>query len=129
MIKYLIIISSLLFIGCFGSNKDEIDYKKYNNRFSFDDRYTLLVSLETHFNKFQNSSALEKLQKINFNTECKKIYQQLIEKNTYEKFIESFPEEFMCFIEHLNSKKNKDYDIIYFNSSQALLRHLSPLNR
>ena len=129
MIKYFIILSSLLFIGCFVSNKDQIDYKKNNERFNFDDRYVLLVSLETYFNKFQNSLALEKLQKTNFNTECKKTYRQLIEKNTYDTFIELFPEEFMCFIEYLNSKKNKDYDIIYFNSSQALLRHLSSLDR
>ena len=129
MIRHFIILFSLLFIGCFGSNKDEIDYKKYNDRFNFDNRDEFLASLETYLNKSENRLALKKLQKITFITECKKPYQQFIEENTYSTFIESSPEEFMCLIEHLNTKKNKNYNIIYFNSSQALLRYLNPLDR
>ena len=129
MIRHFIILFSLLLIGCFGSNKDEIDYKKYNERFNFDNRDEFLASLKTYLNKSENRLALKKLQKISFITECKKPYQQFIEENTYSTFIESFPEEFMCLIEHLNTKKNKNYNIIYFNSSQALLRYLNPLDR
>ena len=72
--------------------------------------------------------ALKNLKKIDFINECEGFYQILIEEDKYDFFIEESPEEFMCFIEHLNSLgSKKDYNEVYFKSSQALLRFLNPL--
>ena len=128
MNKYCTFFLTLLLLGCTNINKDEIDYKKYNERFNFENRDDLFASLENHFKKAGNTSALKNLKKIGFINECEGFYQILIEEDKYDFFIEESPEEFMCFIEHLNSLgSKKDYHKVYFKSSQALLRFLNPL--
>ena len=108
--------------------KNQIDYKEQNKRFDFSNRDNLLESLELYFKDFGNDQAIEKLNNVTFIKVCETNVYELIEKNTYENFIEKNPEEFLCFIEYLNSYNQlKNLDAVYFNSSQAFLRFLTPI--
>lgn len=123
---FLIIIFFFFIFNC--TPRNQFDYKDQNKRFDFSSRDNLIDSLELYFKKFENDQALIKLNDINFSKNCGKDYYDLIINKTYENFIIKNPQEFICFIEYLNFiDQSQDLNEIYFISSQAFLRHLSPL--
>ena len=123
---FLIIIFFFFIFNC--TPRNQFDYKDQNKRFDFSSRDNLIDSLELYFKKFENDQALIKLNGINFSKNCENDYYDLIINKTYESFIIKNPQEFICFIKYLNSLDQfQDLNEIYFISSQAFLRYLSPL--
>ena len=116
----------ILFVNC--SMNNEINYKKFNERFDFSDRKLLIKSINDHFIKFNNYTALNTFKDTQFTIDCENSYTNILSKN-YEKYIESNPQVFFCFIEYLNESSNYEQkDKLYFYSSQAFLRAFNQLN-
>lgn len=123
---FQIIIPFFLIFNC--TPKNQVDYQKQNERFDFSSDNNLIKSIELHLKKFENDQAILNLNAINFTDDCEQNFYELIANKAYENFIETNPQEFLCFIKYLN-KLNQvtDTEEIYYNSSQAFLRNLTPL--
>lgn len=123
---FQIITVLLLIFNC--TPKNQVDYQKQNKRFDFSSDNDLIESVELHLKKFGNEQAIKNLNNINFTENCNKSYYELITNSAYENYLETNPQEFLCFIKYLNSSNQFEHlDEIYFNSSQAFLRNLTPL--
>ena len=126
--KYLIFLLSLsfLFFGCF--KNEDLNFKDLNNRFDYTSRDNLWSSIQNHLLlKVKNKKALDNFINTSFEDNCKKNYQKLIDTNNFEKFLESNPQEFLCFIDHANM--NRVPEKFYFLSTQAFLRSINNINK